>query len=55
MRFCRLTARLGALGYAGKVMVRVRKDEALSKNLGPIVELFDKEASDMLEKAAPSY
>jgi len=52
-------ARLGVVlsipGYAEKVMIGVRVDETMSKNSISLVELFEKEASDMPEKAAPSY
>jgi len=51
----RLRAGLGTLGYAEKVMIGDRVDEAVSKNPDSLVELFEKEASDMPEKAAPSY
>ena len=48
-------ARLGVgfsiLSYAGKVIVGVRVDEAVTKNPGRFVELFEEEVSSMLEKA----
>jgi hypothetical protein len=40
---------LAILSYAGKVIVGVRVDEAVSKNPGRLVELFEEEASSMLE------
>ena len=46
---------LSILSYAGKVIIGVRIDEAVSKNPGPLVELFEEEASGMLEKADSSY
>lgn len=42
---------LSILGYAGKVIVGVRIDEGVSKNPGRLVELFEEEASGMLEGA----
>jgi hypothetical protein len=48
-------ARLGVgfsiLSYAGKVIVGVRVDEAVTKYPGRFVELFEEEVSSMLEKA----
>ena len=41
----------GILSYAGKVIVGVRVDEAVTKNPGRFVELFEEEVSSMLEKA----
>ncbi|KPK17353.1 MAG: hypothetical protein AMJ62_01485 [Myxococcales bacterium SG8_38] len=51
----RLGLGLSILSYAGKVIVGVRLDEAVSKNPGRLVELFEQEAAEMLEKADPSY
>ena len=51
----RLGVGLSILSYAGKVIVGVRIDEAVSKNPGRLVELFEEEASGMLEKADTSY
>lgn len=51
----RLGVGLSILSYAGKVIVGVRADEAVTENPARIVELFEEEASRMLEKAAPSY
>jgi WS/DGAT/MGAT family acyltransferase len=52
------TARLGVglsiLSYAGKVIVGVRVDEAVTKHPGRLVELFEEEASRMLENANTS-
>lgn len=52
-------ARLGLgvsiLSYAGKVIVGVRADEAVTKNPGRLVELFEEEASNMLGTADRSY
>jgi diacylglycerol O-acyltransferase len=45
---------LSILSYAGKVIVGVRVDEAVSKNPGRLVELFEEEASGMLEEADTS-
>jgi hypothetical protein len=45
----RLGLGLAILSYAGKVIVGVRVDEAVSKNPGRLVELFEEEASSMLE------
>lgn len=42
---------LSILSYAGKVMVGVRVDEAVTKNPGRLVELFEEEASAMLQNA----
>lgn len=42
---------LSILSYAGKVIVGVRIDEGVSKNPGRLVELFEEEASGMLEGA----
>ncbi len=46
---------LSILSYAGKVIVGVRVDEAVSKTTGRLVELFEDEVSSMLEKANHSY
>jgi hypothetical protein len=46
---------LAILSYAGKVIVGVRVDEAVSKNPRRFVELFEEEASGMLENADSSY
>jgi WS/DGAT/MGAT family acyltransferase len=51
----RLGLGLAILSYAGKVIVGVRVDEAVSKNPRRFVELFEEEASGMLEKANTSY
>lgn len=51
----RLGLGLAILSYAGKVIVGVRVDEAVSKNPRRFVELFEEEASSMLEKANTSY
>jgi hypothetical protein len=51
----RLGLGLAILSYAGKVIVGVRVDEAVSKDPGRLVELFEEEASGMLEKANTSY
>ena len=40
---------LSILSYAGKVIVGVRVDEAVTKNPRRLVELFEEEASSMLE------
>jgi diacylglycerol O-acyltransferase len=42
---------LSILSYAGKVIVGVRVDEAVTKNPRRLVELFEEEASGMLEGA----
>jgi len=47
----RLGLGLSILSYAGKVIVGVRVDEAVTKNPGRFVELFEEEVSSMLEKA----
>ena len=47
----RLGLGLAILSYAGKVIVGVRVDEAVTKNPGRFVELFEQEVSGMLEKA----
>ena len=46
---------LSILSYAGKVIIGVRIDEAVSKSPGRLVELFEEEASGMLKKAVSSY
>jgi WS/DGAT/MGAT family acyltransferase len=51
----RLGLGLSILSYAGKVIIGVRIDEAVSKDPGRLVELFEEEASGMLEKADSSY
>jgi len=51
----RLGVELRILSYAGKVIVGVRVDEAVSKTPGRLVELFEDEVSSMLEKANHSY
>ncbi len=51
----RLGVGLSILSYAGKVIVGVRTDEAVTKNPGRIVELFELEASSMLQKPNPPY
>jgi WS/DGAT/MGAT family acyltransferase len=51
----RLGLGLSILSYAGKVIIGVRVDEAVSKNPGRLVELFEEEASAMLENADSSY
>jgi WS/DGAT/MGAT family acyltransferase len=51
----RLGLGLAILSYAGKVIVGVRVDEAVSKNPRRFVELFEEEASGMLENADSSY
>jgi WS/DGAT/MGAT family acyltransferase len=43
------------LSYAGKVIVGVRADEAVTKNPGRLVELFEEEASEMLQATNTSY
>lgn len=50
----RLGMDLSILSYAGKVIVGRRRDEAVSKNPGRLVELFESEASGIIEKADPS-
>jgi WS/DGAT/MGAT family acyltransferase len=45
---------LSILSYAGKVIVGVRADEAVTKNPGRLVELFEEEASGMLATANTS-
>ena len=51
----RLGLGLSILSYAGKVIVGVRVDEAVTKNPGRLVELFEEEASDMLQATNTSY
>lgn len=51
----RLGVGLSILSYAGKVIVGVRVDEAVSKHPGRLVELFEEQASGMLGKADTSY
>ena len=51
----RLGLGLSILSYAGKVIIGVRVDEAVSKDPGRLVELFEEEASGMLENADSSY
>ncbi|MGB9338630.1 MAG: WS/DGAT domain-containing protein [Polyangiales bacterium] len=51
----RLGVGLSISSYAGKVIVEVRVDQAVSKSPGRLVELFEKEASGMFEKASHSY
>ncbi len=51
----RLGLGLSILSYAGKVIVGVRMDEAVSKHPARLVELFEEEASGMLQKANHSY
>ena len=46
---------LSILSYAGKVILRVRADEAVTKNPRRLVKLFEEEASSMLETANTSY
>lgn len=46
---------LSILSYAGKVIVGVRADEAVTKNPGRLVQLFEEEASRMLGSATGSY
>jgi diacylglycerol O-acyltransferase len=46
---------LGMLGYAGKVIVGVGVDEAVTKNPRRLVELFEEEASSMLRSENSSY
>ena len=46
---------LGILGYAGKVIVGVGVDEAVTKNPRRHVELFEEEASSMLSSENGSY
>lgn len=46
---------LSILSYAGKVILGVRVDEAVTKNPGRRVELFEEEASSMLAAANTSY
>lgn len=46
---------LSILSYAGKVIVGVRADEAVTKNPARLVELFEEEASSMLELPNSSY
>ena len=46
---------LSFLSYAGKVIVGVRVDAAMTKNPRRLVELFEEEASTMLETANTSY
>ena len=54
-RPARLGVGLSIASYAGKVIAGVRVDEAVSKSPGRLVELFEEEASGMLEKASHSY
>jgi len=51
----RLGVGLSILSYSGKVIVGVRVDEAVSKNPDRLVELFEEEASGMIEKTNSSY
>lgn len=51
----RLGLGLSILSYAGKVIVGVRVDEAVSKNPRRIVELFEEEAKGMVEHGKGSY
>jgi diacylglycerol O-acyltransferase len=51
----RLGLGLSILSYAGKVIVGVRMDEAVSKHPARLVELLEEEASVMLQKANHSY
>ncbi len=51
----RLGLGLSILSYAGKVIVGVRADEAVTKDPGRLVQLFEEEASRMLEVANSSY
>lgn len=51
----RLGLGLGILSYAGKVILGVRADEAMTKNPRRLVKLFEEEASSMLETANTSY
>jgi diacylglycerol O-acyltransferase / wax synthase len=51
----RLALGLSILSYSGKVIVGVRIDEAVSKNPDRLVQLFEEEASGMIEKANSSY
>jgi diacylglycerol O-acyltransferase len=46
---------LSILSYAGKVIVGVRVDEAVTKNPRRLVELFEEEASGMFQAAHSSY
>ncbi|MFW2390421.1 MAG: WS/DGAT domain-containing protein [Polyangiales bacterium] len=46
---------LSILSYAGKVIVGVRVDAAVSKSPGRLVEVFEEEASNLLGKANQSY
>jgi hypothetical protein len=46
---------LNILSYAGKVIVGLRVDEAVTKRPGRLVELFEEEASSMLATANTSY
>jgi hypothetical protein len=43
---------LAILSYAGKVIVGVRVDEAVSDDPAHLVTLFEDEVSDMLDKAS---
>jgi predicted butyrate kinase (DUF1464 family) len=45
----------GIVSYAGKVIVGVRVEEAVSKNPRRLVELIEEEACGMLGKANHSY
>jgi diacylglycerol O-acyltransferase len=51
----RLGLGLSIMSYAGKVIVGVRMDEAVSKHPARLVELLEEEASVMLQKANHSY
>jgi WS/DGAT/MGAT family acyltransferase len=51
----RLGLGLAILSYAGKVIVGVRVDEAVSNNPAHFVTLFEDEVSGMLDKAKASY
>lgn len=51
----RLGLGLAILSYAGKVIVGVRVDEAVSNNPAHLVTLFEDEVSGMLDKAKASY
>jgi diacylglycerol O-acyltransferase len=50
----RLGLGLAILSYAGKVIVGVRVDEAVSNHPDHLVTLFEDEVSDMLDKANTS-
>jgi diacylglycerol O-acyltransferase len=51
----RLGLGISILSYAGKVIVGVRADEAVTKNPDRLVELFEEEASNMLSPKDRSY